>query len=111
MRPDAEVERVVSRVLSELLDGMDVDPTVPFFRLGATSLTLVRAHVRLTELLDPRLTVVDLFNHPTIRQLALHITERRAEGPPPAPAGNGDATARRAQARRLARLKAEESTR
>ncbi|MEV4477403.1 amino acid adenylation domain-containing protein [Nonomuraea sp. NPDC049504] len=110
VRPDAEVEQVVSRVLSELLDGADVDPSVPFFRLGATSLTLVRAHVRLTELLDPRLTVVDLFDHPTVRALALHITERRAAVPPPSPAGNGDAT-RRAQARRLARLKAEEGTR
>ncbi|MFI7615818.1 amino acid adenylation domain-containing protein [Nonomuraea terrae] len=117
-RPDAEVERVVSRVLSELVDGVDLDPTVPFFRLGATSLTLVRAHVRLTELLDPRLTVVDLFNHPTIRQLALHITERRAESPPSAPpvpadaeAASVDTTARRAQSRRLARLKAEETTR
>ncbi|MBF8186862.1 amino acid adenylation domain-containing protein [Nonomuraea sp. K274] len=114
-RPDAEVERTVSRVLSELLDDMELDPTVPFFRLGATSLTLVRAHVRLTELLDPRLTVLDMFNHPTIRQLAVHITEGCTESPPPAQAdaeaGDVDTAARRPQARRLARIKAEETVR
>ncbi|MFG1706604.1 amino acid adenylation domain-containing protein [Nonomuraea sp. M3C6] len=122
-RPDAEVERVVSRVLSELLGGMEVDPTLPFFRLGATSLTLVRAHATLTELLDPKLTLLDMFNRPTIRQLAVHITERReeSESPPtpsaPAvPAGTGaaepvDTASRRAQARRLARLKAEAAIR
>ncbi|GGU91355.1 hypothetical protein GCM10010182_02850 [Actinomadura cremea] len=74
---DAEVERVVAGVLGELLDGAPVDATTPFFQLGATSLILVRAHGRLHELLDPGLAVVDMFAHPTVRQLAAHITARR----------------------------------
>jgi hypothetical protein len=116
--PDVEVERVVGQVLSEFLGGAEIDPTLPFFRLGATSLTLVRAHGRLAELLDPGLEVVDMFTRPTVRQLAAHITERRNDGraaasTPVASSANGDAdpAARRADARRLARRRAEEAAR
>ncbi|GAA2625715.1 amino acid adenylation domain-containing protein [Actinomadura fulvescens] len=76
-KPDAQVERVVTEVLAELLNGASIDANTPFFRLGATSLTLVRAHGRLCELLDPGLEVVDMFSRPTVRQLAAHIVERR----------------------------------
>lgn len=74
--PDPEVERAVSAVMSELLQA-PVDVTTPFFRLGATSLTLVFAHKRLAADLSPDLAVVDLFARPTVRELALLITQRR----------------------------------
>ena len=79
---DPLVERAIARVLSDLLSG-PVDVTTPFFRLGATSLTLVRAHRALRAERDPDLAVVDLFARPTVRDLALLITKRRgAAGPP-----------------------------
>ncbi|URN10520.1 acyl carrier protein [Actinomadura madurae] len=95
-------------------------------RLGATSLTLVRAHARLTERLDPGLSVVDLFTSPTVRGLASLITSRTerdaatpvrpAAGPDGEPAAGQappptDPAARRAHHRRLARLQAAEVAR
>jgi amino acid adenylation domain-containing protein len=81
--PDPEVERAIARVLSDLLKA-PVDVETPFFRLGATSLTLVLAHKRLAADLDPGLAVVDMFAHSTVRNLALLISRRRH--------GGGDAT-------------------
>lgn len=75
---DLEVERAISAVLTELL-GAPVDETKPFFQLGASSLTLVHAHRRLAAELDPELAVVDLFARPTVKDLALLISRRRAK--------------------------------
>lgn len=72
---DPQVERAVARVLRGPLS-TPVDVTTPFFRLGATSLTLMLAHRRLRAELDPGLAVVDLFAHPTVHDLASWITAR-----------------------------------
>ncbi|WP_196453037.1 non-ribosomal peptide synthetase [Planomonospora sp. ID82291] len=94
--PDPQVERAVARVFSELLDA-PVDVTTPFFRLGASSLTVVLAHRRLRAELDADLTVVDLFARPTVRELAAFVTTRREDGTrgpaagDPAPGSDADA--------------------
>ncbi|MBO4241536.1 acyl carrier protein, partial [Pseudonocardia alni] len=109
--PDPLVERTVARVFSDLLGG-PVEVGTPFFQLGASSLTLVLAHRRLVEL-DPQLTVVDLFAHPTVRDLARHLTATATEptgagAPPPVPdppapqPGDGRAAGRRAARARAA---------
>lgn len=114
--PDPLVERTVARVFSDLLGG-PVEVGTPFFQLGASSLTLVLAHRRLVEL-DPQLTVVDLFAHPTVRDLARHLTAVATEpaateptgagAPPPVPdppapqPGDGRAAGRRAARARAA---------
>ncbi|TMR89673.1 acyl carrier protein, partial [Nonomuraea basaltis] len=116
--PDPQVERAVARVFSELLK-TPVDVTTPFFRLGASSLTVVLAHRALRAELDEGLTVVDMFGRPTVRELATFITARREasgntapatptpeEGPPPA--AEAEPASRRAAARRAARARAAE---
>ncbi|MEU6585519.1 amino acid adenylation domain-containing protein [Nocardia sp. NPDC046763] len=65
------IESVVAQVFIDLL-GPSVTPTTPFHDLGATSLTLVRAHRRLRRL-TPALTVPDIFRHGTVRRLAAWI--------------------------------------
>ncbi|MFB4313918.1 amino acid adenylation domain-containing protein [Actinomadura sp. 21ATH] len=110
--PDPEIERIIARTLGELLDGAPVAVDTPFLRLGATSLTLVRAHARLVERLDPELSVVDLFTRPTVRELAAWIAGRRGGGPASAePAPPSDSAARRADGRRHARRRAAEVAR
>lgn len=74
--PDPGVVRTIGKVLEELL-ATSVEETTPFFRMGATSLTLVQAHKRLSAELDPELAVVDLFTRPTVRDLASLISQRR----------------------------------
>jgi amino acid adenylation domain-containing protein len=51
-----------------------------FFELGGHSLSLVRLHGRLRDVVAPReLTVVELFEHPTVAALADHLRGKPAE--------------------------------
>ncbi|WP_246350586.1 amino acid adenylation domain-containing protein [Nocardia barduliensis] len=78
------VEAVIAEVFTDLL-GPAVAATTPFHDLGATSLTLVRAHRRLRHL-TPALTVPDIFRLGTVRRLADWIAERVAPGASPSEA-------------------------
>ncbi|MFC8848040.1 MULTISPECIES: amino acid adenylation domain-containing protein [unclassified Micromonospora] len=104
--PDPETEQLVAAVFAELLDA-PIDVTRPFFDLGATSLTLIRARRRLTQRLGVPLAMIDMFAHPTVRDLARLITgHRRPAGParenPAATAPTPDRGAGRRAARALA---------
>ncbi|SEC50725.1 amino acid adenylation domain-containing protein [Amycolatopsis tolypomycina] len=99
---DPAVEQRIARVLGGLLGVPpgELDPLRTFFELGATSLTLVRAHRELSAALDRPITVLDLFARPSIRELAAHLA------PGPAEPEDDDvlASARsRGRARRVAR--------
>jgi len=83
-QPDPDVVRAISAVMGDLLN-TPIHEGTPFFRLGATSLTLVLAHKRLAAELDAELAVVDLFARPTVRDLATLISQRRAGHQRPAP--------------------------
>lgn len=97
----------MARVFSELLNS-PVEVTAPFFQLGASSLTLVLAHRRLVEL-DPALTVVDLFAHPTVRDLAVRLSPAAPAAPPEREAAVAAPPSRtRAEGRRAARARAAE---
>jgi hypothetical protein len=48
-----------------------------FFDLGGHSLLLVKMHRRLQETLYPELSIVTLFEHPTVRSLAHHLDHVR----------------------------------
>jgi acyl carrier protein len=50
-----------------------------FFDIGGHSLMLVRVHNRLTDLLNTRLTIVDLFRLSTVDAIARAIHEERRE--------------------------------
>ncbi|CAL9352603.1 hypothetical protein SUDANB58_00495 [Streptomyces sp. enrichment culture] len=74
-----------------------------FFELGATSLILGKAHLRLRAELDERLTVVDLFAHPSVAAPAAFIGQRTGSHGGAARAaipGGADALLDSAQARR-----------
>jgi acyl-coenzyme A synthetase/AMP-(fatty) acid ligase len=67
---EADIAAVWTSVLGRPRVGLDDN----FFDLGGTSLALVQAHSRLTAELHLDLSVLDLFEHPTIRSLARRIS-------------------------------------
>ncbi|WP_107075801.1 non-ribosomal peptide synthetase [Micromonospora sp. MH33] len=79
--PDPATEQLIAAVFAELLD-TPIDVTKPFFDLGATSLTLIRAHRRLTQRLGVSLAMVDMFTRPTVRDLARLIADHRHPAAP-----------------------------
>jgi len=81
--PVGEVERAVAGVWGEVLKVERVGLDDNFFDLGGHSLLLVRVHERLRQLFPGEdLSVVELFEHPTVRSLAT-----RLGGPAKAPSG------------------------
>nr|APD72094.1 non-ribosomal peptide synthetase 2 [Streptomyces sp.] len=76
---DPAVLEALTGVLADFTD-VPVAPDSTFGELGATSLTLVLTHRRLRESIAPRLSLADMFEHPTVAALATHITGQRAPG-------------------------------
>jgi natural product biosynthesis luciferase-like monooxygenase protein len=68
--PNNEIERAIVSVLHELLGTSDVGVDDNFFDLGANSLMMVQASVRLRSLLGRPVPLVRMFQHPTARALA-----------------------------------------
>jgi pyochelin synthetase len=108
--PSADLEGTVLAVFRSLL-GPEVDATTAFFTLGATSLTLVLAHRQLAAQGFDTLTVVDLFAHPSVRELAAHLGERAAPPVSTAPVSTPPAATDPPPGRRAARLRAEQVSR
>ncbi|MDX3189837.1 amino acid adenylation domain-containing protein [Streptomyces sp. MN03-5084-2B] len=67
--PATPSERRVAAVWAEVLDVPEVGADDDFFALGGHSFTAVRAVRRI----DERLRVIDLFLHPTVRELAAYL--------------------------------------
>ncbi|MER6535770.1 SDR family NAD(P)-dependent oxidoreductase [Streptomyces sp900105755] len=72
----AQEERLIAAF--EAVTGAAIEPNQTFFEAGATSLTLMRFHLRCTTELGLRFSVTELFEHVTVRALARHLA---AEGP------------------------------
>ena len=77
MKPQTDDERFIANIIQEVLStqpGLDDN----FFDLGANSLKMVAIHQRLIKRF-PKLTVVDLFQYPTIKALDDHLHPKTKE--------------------------------
>ena len=92
-----ETERTISAVLQELLGLERVGTHDNFFDLGANSLLMMQANSRLRTALGVPLSLVQMFEHPTIASLAEHLeaASRGEVGAATAAAGQDRAQARR----------------
>ncbi len=79
------IERAIADAWKEVLGAEPAAADQNFFDLGGHSLKLMRVHGRLQDVYGTRLTLLDLFEHPTISSLARHIGGF-GSGPAPAPA-------------------------
>ncbi|MFF2148216.1 amino acid adenylation domain-containing protein [Kitasatospora sp. NPDC058190] len=78
------VERLTA-LWREVMDGAEVDVDTNFFEAGANSIHLVRVQRRIAEDFGRELSVVEMFDRPTIRHLA-ELLDRPAPAPAPVPA-------------------------
>ncbi|MEU9210283.1 amino acid adenylation domain-containing protein [Streptomyces sp. NPDC048415] len=89
------LEEQLTGIWREVLGTDRIGPLDNFFELGGTSLLLVRVQTLAGQRLGHELTVVDLFDHPSVRALAAHLLAR-AGAPVP---GGSSPTLRRARDR------------
>ncbi|MEU0203845.1 MULTISPECIES: amino acid adenylation domain-containing protein [unclassified Streptomyces] len=73
--PRSEAERTIAAVWADVLKTPEPGVDERFFDIGGDSLLLVRVLTQLESRLPGRVTLADLFKHPTIAALARHVTE------------------------------------
>lgn len=68
--PEGEMEKRVARIWHEVLGVDRVGAQDNFFDLGGNSLLLMKLRARLAESIQREIPIVELFTHPTVRELA-----------------------------------------
>jgi hypothetical protein len=71
-------EHTIAGAWREVLGLPSVGPADNFFDIGGHSLAMATAAARLAERMDRQVTVLDLFRHPTVRELAAHLDGQAA---------------------------------
>jgi len=79
LAPRTEMEKALVDIWRQLFDG-EIGTDENYFDLGAHSLMLVRAHERISSTIKPGLPIAALFQYPTVRDLAAHLTAGSAPG-------------------------------
>ncbi|MFC7440505.1 amino acid adenylation domain-containing protein [Laceyella putida] len=78
--PRSGLEQTIARIWAEVLHVERVGVKENFFELGGTSLLAAKAHRLLTEQTGRNLTLIDLFQYPTIEALARHLAGDQGKG-------------------------------
>ncbi|HWS55375.1 MAG TPA: MupA/Atu3671 family FMN-dependent luciferase-like monooxygenase, partial [Pyrinomonadaceae bacterium] len=83
VEPRNETERLITSVWQEVLGVERVGVHDNFFEVGGTSLLIAQVYSRLRDECSERLTMVEMFRHPTIASLARFLSgEEEAAGQP-----------------------------
>jgi len=91
--PRTDAERRIAGAWREVLQLEDVGIDDNFFEVGGHSFLMARVHRKLQEVTGQQLTMVELFQYPTIRSLAVHLSTR-GEAPLEARPSSGRASVR-----------------
>ncbi|HEX8190489.1 MAG TPA: amino acid adenylation domain-containing protein, partial [Pyrinomonadaceae bacterium] len=97
--PRNEVERAIASVWGEALRAEHFGVHDNFFDLGGHSLILLQVQSKLRQVFGREISIVEMFEHPTVRALADHLGRRQDE-PTVSPHVYEEAEARRALLRR-----------
>jgi acyl-CoA synthetase (AMP-forming)/AMP-acid ligase II/acyl carrier protein len=73
------VERRIKAIVDDALPGKRIEVDDNLFEIGASSLTLIQVHEQLDREFPGLVDLTDLFDHPTIAELARYVESKRAE--------------------------------
>jgi acyl-CoA synthetase (AMP-forming)/AMP-acid ligase II len=76
------IERQLKAIVDDAMPGKHVDIDDNLFDVGASSLTLIQVHEKIDELFPGLVELTELFDHPTISQLARHLEGKLQAGEP-----------------------------
>jgi acyl-CoA synthetase (AMP-forming)/AMP-acid ligase II/acyl carrier protein len=68
-----QIERQLKAIIDDAMPGKHVDIDDNLFDVGASSLTLLQVHEKIEELYPNAVDLTELFDYPTISQLAKHL--------------------------------------
>jgi acyl-CoA synthetase (AMP-forming)/AMP-acid ligase II/acyl carrier protein len=67
------IERQLKAIVDDALPGKSIDIDDNLFEVGASSLTLIQIHEKIDELFPGAVDLTELFDFPTVSQLARHL--------------------------------------
>ncbi|MGL5832446.1 MAG: non-ribosomal peptide synthetase, partial [Waterburya sp.] len=76
MMPQNETEKTISKIWQKALQLEQVGIDDNFFELGGHSLILIEIHKQLEEIFGKQISIVELFQFPTIKSLARRLTQK-----------------------------------
>ena len=79
LAPRTEMEKVLADIWRDVFEG-DIGTDENYFELGMHSLMLLRAHERICAMVKTDLPIAALFQYPTVRDLAAHLTASSSQG-------------------------------
>ncbi len=74
--PNTEVEKIIADIWQKALKVAKVGIYNNFFELGGHSLLLIRINQQLQEILGVEVSIVDMFNYPTIHTLSQYLNSK-----------------------------------
>ena len=79
--PQTELEGMIAGIWQEILETNQVGVYDNFFDLGGNSLRMVLVHSRMIQSLGRDISVMTMFEHPTISAMARHLSQGQDKGP------------------------------
>lgn len=74
------IEQQIKAIVDDALAGRHVDVDDNLFDVGASSLSLIQIHEKIDELYPGQVDLTELFDFPTVAQLARHLEQKLASG-------------------------------
>jgi hypothetical protein len=74
-QPASELERTIAGIWRETLDRSDIDVNTSFFDLGGNSMLAARVYAALQSQISQNISLLALFQYPTVRSLAEHLSQ------------------------------------
>ncbi|HEX2790302.1 MAG TPA: non-ribosomal peptide synthetase [Steroidobacteraceae bacterium] len=78
----SEITQQLRAICEQELEGRSIDPDQSLFDIGASSLKLIAIHERIERLWPGLVDVTDIFDHPSIGELASFIEQKLAAAAP-----------------------------
>lgn len=102
---DGDIKSIITSIYKEMLQLDEIDTSANFFDLGGHSMLLVKAAIKLRDVLKREVTTVDIFQYTTIDSLAQYLSQGQSEEKAAEPEKDLFAKSRRKAARQRDILK------
>jgi acyl carrier protein len=79
--PETEAERIIAGIWQEVLGLDSVGVNDNFFDLGGHSLQMIQAHAKVREVFNRDISMLEMFQYPTIKLVARFLSRDLDEGP------------------------------
>jgi acyl carrier protein len=76
----SRIERQLKAIVDDTLPGKHVDIDDNLFEVGASSISLLQLHEKIEALYPNAVDLTELFDYPTISQLAKHLEKKAVSG-------------------------------